>query len=173
VKGQDLIDKLARQMQPPAPTAVQTNGHASEGGTAALPIKGSAASATDEEVITKCRGAKNAPKFEALYDRGDVRAHHGGDDSAADLSLLGMLTFWTQDEVQLERLFSASALGRREKWRKRPDYRQRTITKALSELGEATTGTATKAGVCCHHRLTGTATKAGVCCHHRLIPLGI
>src|SRR5215210_8994189 len=47
-----------------------------------------------------------------------------------------MLTFWTQDEAQLERIFSSSALGQRDKWRRRDDYRKRTIRKALADLGE-------------------------------------
>jgi DNA-binding transcriptional ArsR family regulator len=47
-----------------------------------------------------------------------------------------MLAFWTQDEAQLERLVSSSALGAREKWRRRDDYRKRTIRKALADLGE-------------------------------------
>jgi hypothetical protein len=80
VKGQDLIDKLARQMQPPAPTAAQTNGHAS--GTAAPPYIGSAASAADETIIEKCRAAGNAPKFEALFDRGEVRRGRMGRTAA-------------------------------------------------------------------------------------------
>jgi hypothetical protein len=50
--------------------------------------------------------------------------------------VVGILTFYTQDEAQLERIFSSSALGRREKWRRRDDYRKRTIRKALSEAGE-------------------------------------
>src|SRR5829696_7475530 len=91
---------------------------------------------TDEIVIEKCRNARNAAKFSDLFDRGDVHAHHGGDDSAADLGLLGMLAFYTQDEAQLERLFSSSALGQRGKWRNRSDYRTRTIEKALADVGE-------------------------------------
>jgi DNA-binding transcriptional ArsR family regulator len=91
---------------------------------------------SDEAVIEKCRAADNAVKFADLYDHGDVHAHHGGDDSVADLALLSMLSFYTQDAAQLERLFSNSALGRRGKWRRRRDYRERTISKALSDLGE-------------------------------------
>jgi primase-polymerase (primpol)-like protein len=87
-------------------------------------------------ILEKCRSAQNAAKFSDLFDRGDVDAHHNGDDSTADLGLVGMLAFYTQDEAQLERLFYSSALGRRPKWRDRPDYRRRTITKALSDLGE-------------------------------------
>ena len=129
-KGQDLIDEIAAWMSKAEPDteAVQTNGHARPR-PPSMP--------TDEMVIEKCHAAKNAAKFEALFGRGDVHAHHGGDDSGADLSLLDILAFWTQDEEQLERLFSSSALGRRAKWRNRDDYRKRTIRRALVDLGEA------------------------------------
>jgi putative DNA primase/helicase len=129
-KDQDLIDELAAWMEAPDARTAQTNGHAK-----AAPTSGSS-SPTDEEVIKKCRGAENAAKFSDLFDHGDVHAHHGGDASAADLGLVSMLTFWTQDEAQLERIFSSSALGSREKWRSRDDYRKRTIRKALAEVGE-------------------------------------
>ncbi|MDP9454636.1 MAG: AAA family ATPase [Actinomycetota bacterium] len=134
-KDQDLIDKLTAWIQAPADAeTAKTNGHTST--TAAPPIKGGAASATDDAVVEKCRSAKNAAKFEALFDRGDAHAYHGGDDSVADLALLNILKFWTQDAGQLERLFSASALGRRGKWRDRHDYRRRTIGRALKDPGE-------------------------------------
>jgi hypothetical protein len=124
VKGQDLIDMLERQIrgQAPAPDKVRSNG-------------GAYTSPSDAAILEKCRVAKNAPKFEALYTHGDVSGY-GGDDSGADLALLSLLAFYTQDEAQLERLFSGSALGRRDKWRHRQDYRRRTIRKALSELDE-------------------------------------
>ena len=61
---------------------------------------------------------------------------HSGDHSRADLALCGKLAFWTGgDRQRIERLFSQSGLGRREKW-KRDDYRDRTITKALSDQTE-------------------------------------
>ncbi len=131
-RDQDLIDDLAAWIQatddPPA-EAVRTNGHAKV-------TPGSISGPTDEEVISKIRASRGAAKFEDLFDRGDVHAHHGGDDSAADLSLLGILKFWTQDEAQLEKIFSSSALGRREKWSRRDDYRKRTVRKALADLGK-------------------------------------
>jgi DNA-binding transcriptional ArsR family regulator len=132
-RDQDLIDWLVAKIQQAGPSeaTAQTNGHqkaASESPSGSTP--------TDEVVIEKCRASKNAAKFSALFDHGDVYAHHGGDDSRADLSLLGLLAFWTQDEGQLERIFSSSALGRREKWRRRDDYRKRTVAKALSDVGE-------------------------------------
>ena len=127
-KDQDLIDELAAWMQAPDAEAAQTNGHARPRPTSSGP--------TDEMVIEKCRAAENAAKFEALFDRGDVHTYHGGDDSRADLALLGILKFYTQDEAQLEGLFSSSALGQREKWRRRGGYRKLTIDEALSEPGE-------------------------------------
>jgi primase-polymerase (primpol)-like protein len=36
----------------------------------------------------------------------------------------------------MERLFSRSGLGQRDKWRDRPDYRERTIQKAISDARE-------------------------------------
>ena len=130
-KDQDLIDELAAWMQAPAAERAQTNGHARS-----RPDTVSGLFPTDEQVIEKCRAAKNAPKFEALFDHGDVTTYHNGDDSGADLSLLDILRFFTQDEVQLERIFSSSALGQRDKWRQRDNYRKPTIRKALSDVGE-------------------------------------
>jgi hypothetical protein len=85
------------------------------------------ASFGDDEVIARARGAANAPKFLALW-AGDTGAY-SGDDSAADLALLSLLAFWTQDETQLDRLFRRSGLMR-SKW-ERADYRARTIARAL------------------------------------------
>lgn len=126
-KDQDFLDRLADSLRGERVAEPQANGHARAA---------SGNAPTDEMVIEKCRKAGNTAKFVDLYDRGDVHAHNGGDDSGADLALLGILKFYTQDEAQLERLFTASALGRREKWRGRPDYRRRTITKALEGGGE-------------------------------------
>jgi primase-polymerase (primpol)-like protein len=43
---------------------------------------------------------------------------------------------YTQDAAQLERIFYASALAQRNKWRRRHDYRQSTIAKAFEDVGE-------------------------------------
>ncbi len=135
-KDQPFLDKLADKLRREqndggASSAADplTNGHGRSPSSGTLP--------TDEAVIGKCRSAKNAAKFADLFDRGDVHTYNGGDDSAADLALLGILKFYTQDAAQLERLFSASAFGRREKWRDRPDYRRLTIARALQDPGEA------------------------------------
>jgi hypothetical protein len=129
-KNQEFLDNLAAHLraQQEKPEATASNGHATATTRAEM--------VSDEAIIEKCRGAKNAAKFADLYDAGDVNTHHNGDDSVADLALLGILAYWTQDQAQLERLFSASALGQRAKWRSRADYRRRTIQRALSDLGE-------------------------------------
>jgi hypothetical protein len=87
---------------------------------------------TDEEVIRLAKGARNAAKFEALWS-GDV--HGYASHSEADQALLGLLVFYTQDEEQLDRLYRHSDLCR-EKWTSRPDYRRRTIQRALTNVTE-------------------------------------
>src|SRR5215212_5724369 len=90
---------------------------------------------TDEEVIGLARGARNSPKFEALW-RGDRDGYDS--PSEADQALISLLAFYTQDENQLDSLFRRSALCR-DKWTNRPDYRQSTIEKALSNLTDTYT----------------------------------
>ena len=82
----------------------------------------------DEEVIARARAARNGAKFARLFDAGDT-GDYGGDDSAADQALCSLLSFWTPDPAQIDRLFRQSALYR-PKW-ERADYRRRTIAKAL------------------------------------------
>ncbi|MDP9477886.1 MAG: AAA family ATPase [Actinomycetota bacterium] len=121
------LDALARKYLSDPKPEPNTNGHAGY-----HPLE-----ASDEEIIGLCRKAKNAAKFADLYDAGDATAYDG-DDSSADLALMSILAFYTQDPAQLERIFSDSALGRRRKWG-RADYRQRTINRALSSLTETYT----------------------------------
>ena len=86
----------------------------------------------DSFLMQRASSGRRGEWFRTLYEHGDI-ARYGGDHSRADMALLGELAFWTNgDALQMERLFSASALGRREKWRARQDYRERTIQAALS-----------------------------------------
>jgi AAA domain-containing protein/primase/DNA polymerase family protein len=131
-KDQEWVNRLADHLRAQQGGSVaevlqkpETNGHLCLAG-------GTAAGSTDEQVLKMCRAADSAPKFADLYDHADVHTHHGGDESSADLGLIGMMRYWTQDPAQLERLFSTSALGQRDKWRRRADYRARTINAALS-----------------------------------------
>jgi putative DNA primase/helicase len=90
---------------------------------------------TDEEVIALAKGAKNAAKFEALW-QGDISGY--ASHSEADQALGSLLAFYTQDENQLDSLYRQSALCR-QKWLKRPGYRRSTIDKALSNLTDTYT----------------------------------
>jgi hypothetical protein len=90
---------------------------------------------TDEEIIELARGAKNAAKFAALWS-GDTSGY--ASPSEADQALVSLLAFYTQNEGQLDRLYRQSRLCR-QKWLERPDYRRRTITRALAKLRETYT----------------------------------
>ncbi len=126
---QAQLDALTRKhLTKPEPRA-EANGHKAP--AIAMDL-------ADEEIVGLCRKARNAAKFSDLNDAGNT-ALYGGDESRADLALMGMFAFYTQDPAQLARLFDASALGQRSKWKNRPDYRRRTIDRALSRLGETYT----------------------------------
>jgi hypothetical protein len=124
-KRQDEIDALTRKYLTKPNTSEALNGHRPPAGTVEIP---------DAEIIALCRKAKNAAKFADLFDAGNTAANNNN-DSEADLALLGILKFYTQDYGQLERIFGVSALGQRSKWGKRADYRKKTIDKALSHVG--------------------------------------
>ena len=69
-------------------------------------------------------------KFKALW-MGDTSAFEG-DDSSADYALLRELARLTKNNPhQMESFFGLSALGQRDKWRDREDYRQRSIKAAI------------------------------------------
>jgi primase-polymerase (primpol)-like protein len=83
---------------------------------------------SNEEIIRKAIAASNGKRFSRLWS-GDANGY--GSHSEADLALCGMLAFWTGgDAARIETLFRQSGLYR-EKW-DRKDYRNRTITEALS-----------------------------------------
>src|SRR4051794_34804145 len=63
----------------------------------------------DHEIVTLCFHAQNSGKFQALW-QGDTSGY--ASQSEADLALLSILAFYTQDRSQLERLFSQSSLRR-------------------------------------------------------------
>lgn len=96
---------------------------------------------TDDAVIAKAR-AQNGDKFDRLM-AGDL-TEYDGDDSRADLAICSLLGFWTQDAVQIDRLFRQSKLMR-PKWdvKHHSDgrtYGQGTIQKALAGLTETYQG---------------------------------
>jgi primase-polymerase (primpol)-like protein len=90
---------------------------------------------SDEDLLDKARSARSGKGdvFRALFDDGDL-SRNGNDHSSADMALANRLAFWTVcDFGRMERLFSASALGQRSKWKDRPDYRSRTIDRAIRD----------------------------------------
>jgi hypothetical protein len=88
----------------------------------------------DRDLIEKAMAAKNGHKFAALW-QGNWEDQYAS-QSEADVALCGMLAFWTgPDPGQIDGLFRQSGLMR-EKWEKREDYRERTLTKATSGLRE-------------------------------------
>ncbi len=91
---------------------------------------------SDEQIIEKLNRSKSGDKFRRLWS-GDV-SDYAGDDSRADLALIQMLAFYTQDAGQIERLMRMSSL-RRDKWNKNLGYMARTIKAALSRVGEVWT----------------------------------
>ncbi len=87
-----------------------------------------AAALSDFDILSIARRAKNAEKFIALYDEGDISIY--GSHSEADLALCNMLAFYSGgDEDVIDRLYRGSALYR-DKW-ERDDYREITIGKAV------------------------------------------
>ncbi|TPI79510.1 hypothetical protein [Mesorhizobium sp. B2-8-9] len=63
------------------------------------------------------------------------------DHSQADLSLMNRLAYWTgRDHGRMIRLFSQSALGRRDKWTKHAYYRNRTALNSIAHCRVVYTG---------------------------------
>jgi len=87
---------------------------------------------SDDALIMKATLSKNGREFKLLWDGSTLG--YNGDESAADMALMNVLAFWTGGNAgQMERLFSMSGLGKRDKWNSRDDYRERTINKAISD----------------------------------------
>jgi hypothetical protein len=89
---------------------------------------------TDAEVVRLAENAKNGAEFSVVYRGGGQFKS----DSERDLSLASRLTFWTQDEAQIERIMRGSGCAR-EKWDKHRTYLRDTIEKALSNISETYT----------------------------------
>jgi len=85
---------------------------------------------TDEEVYTKASRGKDGELFVKLWD-GEQCGYPSS--SEADIRLMGFLCFYCGgDYEQMERVYSQSERGSKQKWIDREDYRKRTICKAIS-----------------------------------------
>lgn len=89
---------------------------------------------SDKELLERARNAANGPKVRRLYDEGDIENYPS--PSEGDLALCSILAFFAgPDPERIDQLFRKSALCR-EKWETRPDYRERTIRKAINGCRE-------------------------------------
>lgn len=83
---------------------------------------------TDEVIIERAKAADNGDKFTALWEGdwslyyGKAHGQDGTGNSEADLALMNILAFYTQNRPQLRRLFLMSQLGKREKVTKHRSY---------------------------------------------------
>ena len=95
----------------------------------------------DDSTFISIFKSGNDNKMKKLYFDGDISDYvrldrdsntYVPDNSAADIALMMKLAFYTAgNAAQMERLFSQSKLGQREKWTHRGDYRARTVAKSL------------------------------------------
>jgi primase/DNA polymerase family protein len=83
----------------------------------------------DDELLQKAANSKLGDEFQALW-AGDASVRNGN-HSSADYALMKHLLYWTGgDEARAVALFDRSGLARRDKWRRRADYREATARKA-------------------------------------------
>lgn len=74
----------------------------------------------DSEIIKSAKSASNSEKFIDLFDYGNCQKYDS-DQSRADQALICMLAFYSNNKEQVERIFLASKLGKRDK-AKRNNY---------------------------------------------------
>lgn len=86
-----------------------------------------------DTVIEKLRNSKSGAKFSALFDNGDT-SEYNNDNSSADIALCSLAAFYTHDSAVIEEIMNRSALGFRDKWKKRDKYRNDTISKAINTV---------------------------------------
>lgn len=89
------------------------------------------ATETDEQVIEAATNASNGEKFAALYS-GDWQQYYPS-QSEADLALIDIIAFYTQNRAQIMRIFRNSGLGQRDK-AKRNDYVNYMLNKSFDRM---------------------------------------
>lgn len=76
----------------------------------------------------------DAAALATIYPADTDGGGFGFDHSRADQALMNLLAFWTGcNPVRMERLFSLSALGKRDKWQRRPYYRRKTVHSSIRD----------------------------------------
>ncbi|MBN2327484.1 MAG: hypothetical protein JXR73_10050 [Candidatus Omnitrophica bacterium] len=90
----------------------------------------------DNSIIKDCIVKFNEDdKFSRLFHDGDWKSFDYPSESEADLALCSMLSFFTLDLEQIDRIFTRSALND-EKWQNRSDYRKNTINTVLQSRAD-------------------------------------
>lgn len=93
---------------------------------------------TDAELWDVMYNSQAGATIRQLYS-GDYSGYKSQNE--ADLALCRYLVFYTGgDYSRIENMFGQSALGQRDKWKSRPDYRQRTINLAIASTYDIYTG---------------------------------
>lgn len=87
---------------------------------------------SDSEILRLLRRNNKRGKITRLFagDIGDY-TKSGKGNSEADAGLAAEIAFYTGDPGQIERIFNTSEMAKRDKWRERADYRERTIRSAI------------------------------------------
>lgn len=86
---------------------------------------------SDADLVERISNAENGDKFDRLC-AGDT-SDYGGDHSDADAALIQFLCWYTEDNIQVRRVFMRSGLADREKAH-RPDYVPRTIAAMRAKI---------------------------------------
>lgn len=88
---------------------------------------------TDDDLLARMFANKrNGESIKNLWS-GNT-GEFNNDESAADQALVNHLAWWTnKDANRIDRLFRQSGLMR-DKWNDRPDYRNRTISRAMADI---------------------------------------
>lgn len=93
-------------------------------------VKSAPITATDRDIITRAEQGGNGKTFSQLW-AGDWSEYKS--QSEADLRLISILLYYSGNLEQVERLFLASGLGRRDK-AQQGEYLSRTIQKAAANM---------------------------------------
>ncbi|MBD8550682.1 phage NrS-1 polymerase family protein, partial [Sphingomonas sp. CFBP 8764] len=87
------------------------------------------ATESDDSILARIFAAANGESVKQLYHKGEWK-HKYPSQSEADIALINIFGFYTQNAEQIKRLFHASALGRRDK-AKRASYLNPMVAKAM------------------------------------------
>ncbi|MBE9913679.1 DUF3987 domain-containing protein [Paenibacillus donghaensis] len=90
----------------------------------------------DNEILEKLFREPKGAKWRTLYEHGWSESLGYDSQSSADFAFACKLAFYSSDVEQIRRMFSNSALGKREKWENRVDYQDGLISKALDRQVE-------------------------------------